>query len=110
MADRRESVISRRQAVKNAAEERRKALMASLSYHDWQADADDVIVWIAEKTKTASDESYRDLSNIERKLQKQEAFARELRSNEARLKNINKVFYYRQLLWFLNEFIHQNWF
>lgn len=43
--------------------------------------------------KTASDESYRDLSNIERKLQKHEAFERELRANEGQLRSINKVKY-----------------
>lgn len=44
-----------------------------------------------DKSKTAADESYRDLSNLERKLQKHEAFERELRANEGQLRNVNKV-------------------
>lgn len=41
--------------------------------------------------KTASDESYKDLSNLERKLQKHEAFERELRANEGQLRMVNKL-------------------
>lgn len=47
--------------------------------------------WIQEKLKTASDESYRDLTNLERKLQKHEAFEAELKANSERLDVINKV-------------------
>lgn len=43
--------------------------------------------------KTATDDSYKDLSNLERKLQKHEAFERELRANEGQLRNVNKVVY-----------------
>lgn len=46
---------------------------------------------MAEKLKTASDESYRDLSNLERKIQKHEAFERELRANEGQLRTVNKL-------------------
>lgn len=47
---------------------------------------------MAEKSRAVQDESYRDLNNLERKLQKHEAFERELRANEGRLRSINKVF------------------
>lgn len=46
---------------------------------------------MADKLKTASDENYRDLANLERKIQKHEAFERELRSNEGQLRTINKL-------------------
>lgn len=65
--------------------------MASRNFHDFAADVDDLRAWLAEKLKTAGDESYRDLNNIERKLQKHEAFERELRANERQLRTINKV-------------------
>lgn len=55
---------------------------------------DDLKIWLTDKLKTASDESYRDLTNIERKLQKHEAFECELRANEGQLRNINKVSFY----------------
>ncbi|KAF4524015.1 hypothetical protein B566_EDAN006310, partial [Ephemera danica] len=44
-----------------------------------------------EKRRTATDENYRDLANLERKLQKHEAFERELRSNHGRMRDLNKT-------------------
>jgi len=49
---------------------------------------------MAEKSRIVQDESFRDLNNLERKLQKHEAFERELRANEGRLRSINKVCYF----------------
>jgi len=47
--------------------------------------------WMKEKYKTATDESYRDLANLNEKLKKHEAFELELKSNNALLKQINEV-------------------
>ena len=55
------------------------------------ASIDDLRSWMAEKSRTVQDESYRDLTNLERKLQKHEAFELELRANEGQLRSINKV-------------------
>jgi len=79
--------------VKDQAALRRNALIASRNYQAFRADVDDLKTWLTDKLKTASDESYRDLTNIERKLQKHEAFECELRANEGQLRNINKVNY-----------------
>lgn len=46
-----------------------------------------------DKHKTATDESYRDLSNLQEKLKKHQAFEAELNSNNERLKTINEVLY-----------------
>lgn len=89
--ERRMNVINRRKAVKESAAHRRAALTASRNFQCFRADVDDLNGWLADKLKTAGDESYRDLSNIERKLQKHEAFERELRANEGQLRTINKV-------------------
>ncbi|XP_066903176.1 spectrin beta chain, erythrocytic isoform X2 [Halyomorpha halys] len=89
--DRRKQVLVRRQKVKELSAKRRAALVASRNFHDFAADVDDLRAWLAEKLKTAGDESYRDLNNIERKLQKHEAFERELRANERQLRTINKI-------------------
>lgn len=88
---RRNQVLARRQAVKDAAQARRAALNASHDFQDFSADVDDLQGWLGDKLKTASDESYRDLTNLERKLQKHEAFERELRANEGQLRAVNKV-------------------
>jgi spectrin beta len=89
--ERRGQVVARRAAVKEAAAARRAALAASHKFQDFSADVDDLRGWMADKLKTASDESYRDLTNLERKLQKHEAFERELHANEGQLRAVNKV-------------------
>lgn len=89
--DRRNQVLQRRQAVKDACQLRTHALEASKNYQEFCAQVQDLRAWLAEKLKTASDESYRDLSNLERKLQKHEAFERELRANEGQLRTVNKL-------------------
>ena len=50
--------------------------------------------WIQEKYKTATDESYRDLTNLLPKLQKHQAFEAELKANNDRLDVINQVTYH----------------
>ncbi|PSN40703.1 hypothetical protein C0J52_13751 [Blattella germanica] len=89
--ERRNQVIARRAAVKEAAAARRAALDASRKFQDFSADVEDLRGWMADKLKTASDESYRDLTNLERKLQKHEAFERELHANEGQLRAVNKT-------------------
>lgn len=87
---RRNEVIARRNAVKEAAQKRRNLLQASKDYEKFRAEAGDLRTWLEDKMKVAGDENYRDLSNLPRKLQKHKAFERELRANEGQLRNINK--------------------
>lgn len=91
--DRKRQVLDRRQAVKNLAQARYNALLASKNYQVFSAEVEDFNNWCTEKMKTATDDSYKDLSNLERKLQKHEAFERELRANEGQLRNVNKVYF-----------------
>lgn len=88
---RRNEVIARRNAVKQSAQKRLRALQASKDYHKFCAEAGDLSTWLDDKMKVAGDENYRDLSNLPRKLQKHKAFERELRANEGQLRNTNKV-------------------
>lgn len=88
--ERRNQVVARRAAVKEAAAVRQAALYASRKFHNFSADVDDLRGWMADKLKTATDESYKDLTNVERKLQKHEAFERELHANEGQLRAVNK--------------------
>ncbi|XP_076761659.1 spectrin beta chain, non-erythrocytic 5 kst isoform X2 [Xylocopa sonorina] len=89
--ERRNQVLARRNQVKDAAQRRQAALKASEHYQQFSAEVDDLRDWLGDKMKTASDESYRDLNNLERKLQKHEAFERELRANEGQLRAVNKT-------------------
>ncbi|XP_037299211.1 spectrin alpha chain, non-erythrocytic 1 isoform X2 [Manduca sexta] len=88
---RRDAVVGRRDAVRHAAAERRRALLASLAYQQFVAATEELQAWIYDKTRTAKDQSYRDLSNLERKLQKHEAFERELQANEKQLRNVESI-------------------
>ncbi|XP_014213231.1 spectrin beta chain, non-erythrocytic 1 isoform X2 [Copidosoma floridanum] len=89
--EKRNQVLARRAAVKETAQRRRAALKASEYYQQFSAEVDDLKDWLSDKMKTASDETYRDLNNLERKLQKHEAFERELRANEGQLRTVNKA-------------------
>ncbi|XP_037875798.1 spectrin alpha chain, non-erythrocytic 1 isoform X1 [Bombyx mori] len=91
IVSRRDAVLSRRDAVRLAATERRRALHASLAYQQFVAAVEELQTWIQDKTKTAKDQSYRDLANLERKLQKHEAFERELQANEKQLRNVESI-------------------
>ena len=50
-----------------------------------------VAAWIAEKMTVASDESYRDPTNLQGKLQKHQAFEAELTANTERVDAVEKV-------------------
>ena len=50
-----------------------------------------VTAWIAEKMTVASDESYRDPTNLQGKLQKHQAFEAELTANTERVDAVEKV-------------------
>ena len=74
--ERRTQVLDKRLKVKERAKGRKQSLAMSLKYQEFTTDVDDMKSWIADKIETASDESYKDLTNLERKLQKHEAFTR----------------------------------
>lgn len=88
--DRRNQVLGRRQKVKELAQHRQKTLQASKDFQKFAREIDDLNNWLDNKTRIAADESYKDLSNLPRKLQKHQAFERELRSNEGQLRTANK--------------------
>lgn len=87
----RDAVVERRKSCKDEAYAVRQKLLDSHAFQKFKADADDMLNWIVAKKKMASDESYRDLGNLQRKLKKHEAFQAELRANEERVASINKA-------------------
>lgn len=95
---RRGEVLVKRNAIKDLAQNRLRALQASKDYQKFCAEAGDLNTWLDDKMKIAGDENYRDLSNLPRKLQKHKAFERELRANEGQLRNINKVIRINEIL------------
>ncbi|XP_022241663.1 spectrin beta chain, non-erythrocytic 1-like [Limulus polyphemus] len=89
--ERQHQVVALREAVKEKAEKRKDMLETSLVYQRFRAEGDELMAWVQEKMKTAGDECYRDLTNLERKLQKHEAFEAEVKANEPRVDIINKT-------------------
>ncbi|XP_048733527.1 spectrin alpha chain, non-erythrocytic 1-like isoform X2 [Ostrea edulis] len=86
---RRNEVLGRRQKIKERATDRHNALLAAQGFQEFKRDADELSDWIKEKYKTATDESYRDLANLQEKLKKHQAFEAEIKANNERLQDLN---------------------
>ena len=65
IADRRASVLARWSKLKDALVAMKKKLGESKSVQQFLRDADEVEGWISEKLQTASDESYRDPTDLQ---------------------------------------------
>ncbi|NXA14483.1 SPTN5 protein, partial [Sapayoa aenigma] len=61
---------------------RKERLWASLQLQEFNRDAAELLIWMEEKHKIASDESYRDPTNVLRKLKWHEAAEKEMMANE----------------------------
>lgn len=77
--------------MKELSQARLQALEASKSFQEFSCEINDLKTWLGEKMKTACDENYKEFTNLERKLQKHEAFERELKANEGQLSMVNKL-------------------
>ncbi|XP_054684656.1 spectrin beta chain, non-erythrocytic 5 [Grus americana] len=62
--------------------ERKQRLLDSLQLQEFNRDAAELLIWMEEKYKIASDESYRDPTNVLRKLKWHEAAEKEMMANE----------------------------
>lgn len=58
---------------------------------EFQRDSDELLLWMEEKFKVAEDESYRDPTNILRKLKKHEAAEKEMQANQVWLDKLVQV-------------------
>uniref|UniRef100_A0A1I8HD84 Spectrin alpha chain n=1 Tax=Macrostomum lignano TaxID=282301 RepID=A0A1I8HD84_9PLAT len=72
------------------AKKRKAALDESRNYQTFDRDADEMKSWIAEKLKHATDENYKDPSNLQSKLQKHQNFKAEVIANDKRLQALKK--------------------
>src|SRR5699024_4141158 len=69
----------------------RDRLKESYRVQQFDRDCDEMLSWVNEKLKTASDQSYLDPTNIRGKLQKHTNFEQELRANRNRLDEIKSA-------------------
>ncbi|KAM4663546.1 spectrin beta chain, non-erythrocytic 5 [Discoglossus pictus] len=70
--------------INRKADDRQKSLSDSLRLQVFNRDATELLVWMEEKYKIALDESYRDPTNILRKLKWHEAAEKEMEANQVR--------------------------
>lgn len=76
--ERREEILRRYVQFKEAARVKRDKLEESRRYQYFRRDADELESWIYEKLQAASDESYKDPTNLQAKIQKHQAFEAEV--------------------------------
>lgn len=60
-------------------------------WKEFYRDAEELLIWMEEKFKVAEDESYRDPTNVLRKLKKHEAAEKEMQANQVRLDRLIEV-------------------
>ncbi|EZA49654.1 hypothetical protein DMN91_005852 [Ooceraea biroi] len=76
--ERREQVLGRYANFKSEARNKRDKLEDSRRFQYFKRDADELEGWIYEKLQAASDESYKDPTNLQAKIQKHQAFEAEV--------------------------------
>lgn len=82
------SVCARRDKLKNSALLRRKKLLESHQLHQFLRNIHEVESWLNQKQQVASDENYRDSTNLQSKIQKHVAFESELAANKGRIASV----------------------
>uniref|UniRef100_UPI00358EF662 spectrin alpha chain, non-erythrocytic 1 isoform X2 n=1 Tax=Myxine glutinosa TaxID=7769 RepID=UPI00358EF662 len=88
VAARRDALVERRNVLHERSQHRRAGLEDSFSLQQFFRDADELKSWVVEKMKTAADESYKDPTNLQGKVQKHQAFEAELTANQSRLERL----------------------
>uniref|UniRef100_A0A8V1AL24 Spectrin alpha, non-erythrocytic 1 n=1 Tax=Gallus gallus TaxID=9031 RepID=A0A8V1AL24_CHICK len=91
VATRRDALLSRRNALHERAMKRRAQLADSFHLQQFFRDSDELKSWVNEKMKTATDEAYKDPSNLQGKVQKHQAFEAELSANQSRIDALEKA-------------------
>lgn len=76
--ERREQVLTRYNEFKEETRQKREKLEDSRRFQYFKRDADELESWIHEKLQAASEESYRDPTNLQAKIQKHQAFEAEV--------------------------------
>jgi len=68
--------------------ERYRSLEESLSLQQFLRDAEEAKNWMSEKAKVAGDETFKDPSNLEVKVQQHQDFEAELNANQGRIDGV----------------------
>ncbi|KAL7978493.1 hypothetical protein Chor_004310 [Crotalus horridus] len=89
--ERRQQVLDRYHRFKELSTLRRQKLEDSYRFQFFQRDADELEKWIQEKLQIASDENYKDPSNLQGKLQKHQAFEAEVQANSGAIVKLDET-------------------
>ncbi|XP_077095863.1 spectrin beta chain, non-erythrocytic 5 isoform X1 [Siphateles boraxobius] len=84
-------IQDRYKSLKESCKLRRLDLLASKKYQEFLRDAEEMLLWMEEKFEIAEDESYRDPTNILRKLKKHEAAEKEMKANQVRIDRLTET-------------------
>ncbi|XP_078297414.1 spectrin alpha chain, erythrocytic 1 isoform X3 [Panthera onca] len=87
----RDSLLSRRDALRARAAMRRRLLKESWLLQKLYEDSDDLKNWVNKKKKLADDEDYKDTQNLKSRVKKQEDFKKELQDNQRLLNTLEKT-------------------
>ncbi|KAI6645819.1 Spectrin alpha chain, non-erythrocytic 1-like [Oopsacas minuta] len=90
ISKRRQSLITQREDIQIILGDRKERLQSSKAWFEFNRMVEELVVWIDKKMVIASDENYQDPSNIERKIQKHQAFQAEIQANKAKMETIKK--------------------
>lgn len=85
------SIVERRDENRKNANELMAKLQEDLRLKQFLEDSDEVIDWMNERLQSASDESYKDLTNVRSKLIKHAAFEAELEANKTKIDALKKT-------------------
>ncbi|CAG2101158.1 unnamed protein product [Medioppia subpectinata] len=79
------TAVVRKDRLLESSIQRKNKLKDSKLFHKFQRNVNEILGWLNEKLKVASDESYRDPINLLSKIQKHAAFEAELAANKGRV-------------------------
>ncbi|CAG2161762.1 unnamed protein product, partial [Oppiella nova] len=79
------SAVARKDRLLESSKQRKNKLNDSKLFHKFLRNVNEILGWLNEKLKVASDESYRDPINLLSKIQKHAAFEAELAANKGRV-------------------------
>ena len=89
--ERRGEVLNRYHGFKGEAASKRSKLEDSRRFQYFKRDADELESWIIEKLQTASDESYKDPTNLQAKIQKHQAFEAEVQAHSKAIDDLDTI-------------------
>ncbi|CDW52174.1 Spectrin alpha chain [Trichuris trichiura] len=88
---RRTEVLGHFRHFKDLAHQKRDRLEEARQYQYFKRDADELELWILEKLQTAQEESYKDPSNLQAKIQKHQAFEAEVQAHSNAILQLDKT-------------------